>query len=56
MINMLNSVHFLGTEEKLAACKQFGADVCINYKTKDFVACVKEETAGKGMFYCLHHA
>ncbi|XP_010921987.1 uncharacterized protein [Elaeis guineensis] len=38
-----------GTEEKLAACKQFGADVCINYKTEDFVARVKEETAGKGV-------
>ncbi|XP_008778216.1 quinone oxidoreductase PIG3 isoform X1 [Phoenix dactylifera] len=49
MINMLNSAHFLGTEEKLAACKQLGADICINYKTEDFVARVKEETAGKGV-------
>ncbi|XP_008778217.1 quinone oxidoreductase PIG3 isoform X2 [Phoenix dactylifera] len=38
-----------GTEEKLAACKQLGADICINYKTEDFVARVKEETAGKGV-------
>lgn len=38
-----------GNEEKLAACKHFGADVCINYKTEDFVARVKEETGGKGV-------
>ena len=40
-----------GSEEKLAACKDLGADVCINYKTEDFVARVKEETGGKGLFY-----
>ncbi|XAR66405.1 NADPH:quinone reductase [Bertholletia excelsa] len=38
-----------GSEEKLAACKELGADVCINYKTEDFVARVKEETQGKGV-------
>ncbi|XP_027105179.2 uncharacterized protein [Coffea arabica] len=38
-----------GSDEKLAACKDLGADVCINYKTQDFVACVKEETGGKGI-------
>ncbi|KAF8031255.1 hypothetical protein BT93_D0451 [Corymbia citriodora subsp. variegata] len=38
-----------GSEEKLAACKDLGADICINYKTEDFVARVKEETAGKGV-------
>lgn len=38
-----------GTEEKLAFCKDIGADVCINYKTEDFIARVKEETAGKGV-------
>ncbi|XP_047957099.1 quinone oxidoreductase PIG3-like [Salvia hispanica] len=38
-----------GSEEKLAACKELGADVCINYKTEDFVSRVKEETAGKGV-------
>ncbi|KAL7243850.1 hypothetical protein ACSBR1_016132 [Camellia fascicularis] len=36
-----------GSDEKLAACKDLGADVCINYKTEDFVARVKEETQGK---------
>ncbi|KAF5742247.1 oxidoreductase family protein [Tripterygium wilfordii] len=38
-----------GTEEKLEFCKNLGADVCINYKTEDFVARVKEETGGKGV-------
>ncbi|KAJ4981212.1 hypothetical protein NE237_032049 [Protea cynaroides] len=38
-----------GSEEKLAFCKDLGADVCINYKTEDFVARVKEETGGKGV-------
>ncbi|KAJ8628480.1 hypothetical protein MRB53_021787 [Persea americana] len=35
--------------EKLTFCKELGADVCINYKTEDFVARVKEETGGKGV-------
>ena len=43
---------FSGSQEKLAACKDLGADVVINYKTEDFVAWVKEETEGKGV--CLH--
>nr|XP_043624445.1 quinone oxidoreductase PIG3 [Erigeron canadensis] len=38
-----------GSDEKLKACKEFGADICINYKTEDFVARVKEETGGKGV-------
>ncbi|KAL6272914.1 hypothetical protein ACE6H2_023606 [Prunus campanulata] len=38
-----------GSKEKLAFCKNLGADVCINYKTEDFVARVKEETEGKGV-------
>ncbi|KAL6573938.1 hypothetical protein OROHE_001480 [Orobanche hederae] len=38
-----------GSEEKLAACKELGADVCINYKTEDFVSRVKEETGGQGV-------
>ncbi|XP_050226319.1 uncharacterized protein LOC126676205 [Mercurialis annua] len=38
-----------GSEEKVAACKELGADVGINYKTEDFVARVKEETGGKGV-------
>lgn len=38
-----------GSVEKLAACKELGADVCINYKTEDFVTRIKEETGGKGV-------
>ncbi|ERN03439.1 hypothetical protein AMTR_s00003p00264550 [Amborella trichopoda] len=30
-----------GTEEK-KFCKELGADVCINYKTEDFVARIKK--------------
>ncbi|XP_059659541.1 uncharacterized protein LOC132306233 [Cornus florida] len=42
-----------GNEEKIAFCKDLGADVCINYKTEDFVARVKEETGGKGVDFIL---
>eukprot|EP00268_Persea_americana_P040107 TRINITY_DN3976_c0_g1_i1.p1 TRINITY_DN3976_c0_g1~~TRINITY_DN3976_c0_g1_i1.p1 ORF type:complete len:326 (-),score=48.05 TRINITY_DN3976_c0_g1_i1:719-1696(-) len=38
-----------GSQEKLTFCKELGADVCINYKTEDFAARVKEETGGKGV-------
>ncbi|KAL4626177.1 hypothetical protein ACB092_05G077100 [Castanea dentata] len=31
-------------DEKLAVCKDRGANVCINYKMEDFVKRVKEET------------
>ncbi|XP_054800818.1 uncharacterized protein LOC129304973 [Prosopis cineraria] len=44
-----------GSEEKLAACKNLGADIAINYKTQDFVARVKEETGGKGVDVILDH-
>jgi putative PIG3 family NAD(P)H quinone oxidoreductase len=33
-----------GSAEKLARCRQLGADVTINYKTEDFVQRVKDET------------
>ncbi|EPS65768.1 hypothetical protein M569_09009, partial [Genlisea aurea] len=38
-----------GSEEKLSACRELGADVCINYKTEDFVSRVGEETGGRGV-------
>ncbi|XP_048536667.1 quinone oxidoreductase PIG3-like [Triticum urartu] len=38
-----------GSQEKLDACAGLGADVCINYKTEDFAACIKEETNGNGV-------
>lgn len=37
-----------GTDEKCQACRELGADVAINYKTKDFVEEVKTATNGKG--------
>ena len=38
-----------GSEEKCQACRDFGADVAINYKTEDFVAVAKEFTGGRGV-------
>jgi len=36
------------SDEKLAVCKQHGADATINYSTQDLREAVKEATAGKG--------
>jgi NADPH2:quinone reductase len=38
-----------GSAEKCAACATLGADLAINYREEDFVARVKEATAGKGV-------
>ncbi|WP_127479343.1 NAD(P)H-quinone oxidoreductase [Nocardioides pantholopis] len=38
-----------GTAEKAALCTSLGADVAINYRDQDFVAVVKDETAGRGV-------
>jgi len=38
-----------GSDEKCAACRDFGADVAINYRTQDFVAVGKEFTNGRGV-------
>jgi putative PIG3 family NAD(P)H quinone oxidoreductase len=35
-----------GTPEKLARCRELGADVAINYRSEDFVARVRAETGG----------
>lgn len=37
-----------GSEEKLAKCKEIGADYTINYREEDFVPIVKEIKKGKG--------
>lgn len=37
-----------GSEEKVARCRQLGADVAINYHEQDFAEVVKEETDGHG--------
>src|SRR6202163_860630 len=38
-----------GSEEKCQACRDYGADVAINYKTEDFVRVGKEFTQGRGV-------
>lgn len=38
-----------GTDEKLALCRELGADHTINYRTTDFVAAVEELTYGRGV-------
>jgi NADPH:quinone reductase len=38
-----------GSEEKCRACREFGADVAINYRTQDFVQIGKEFTHGRGV-------
>jgi NADPH2:quinone reductase len=37
------------TDEKLALCKEYGADETINYTTQDLKATIKELTEGKGV-------
>jgi len=37
-----------GSAEKLAACRELGADVLINYRDDDFVAKIREATGGRG--------
>ena len=37
-----------GSDEKCQACRDLGANVAINYKTRDFVEDVKSATDGKG--------
>ena len=38
-----------GSADKCAACEQLGAERCINYREDDFVAVVREQTAGRGV-------
>ena len=38
-----------GSAEKTRACERLGADRAINYRTEDFSAVVKEDTAGRGV-------
>ena len=42
-----------GSEAKCAAARDLGAAVAINYKATDFVAAVKEATAGRGVAVVL---
>ena len=38
-----------GSADKCAACERLGAERCINYREADFVAVVRELTAGRGV-------
>jgi NADPH:quinone reductase len=38
-----------GSADKCAACERLGAERCINYRDADFVAVVREQTAGRGV-------
>ena len=38
-----------GSDEKCRACRDYGADVAINYRTEDFVKVGKEFTNGRGV-------
>lgn len=38
-----------GSDDKSRACEALGADHCINYRTHDFVAAIKELTADRGV-------
>ena len=38
-----------GSAQKLAFCRDLGADVVINYREEDFVAAVLEATDGRGV-------
>src|SRR5690606_20326772 len=37
-----------GSEEKLALCRELGADVAVSYRDQDFVEEVKKATDGRG--------
>jgi putative PIG3 family NAD(P)H quinone oxidoreductase len=38
-----------GSDEKCAVCEAFGAERAINYRTTDFVAAIRDLTAGRGV-------
>jgi len=38
-----------GSAEKCRACEKLGAEQCVNYRDADFVAAVRERTAGTGV-------
>ena len=38
-----------GSDDKCEACRKLGADIAINYKSEDFVAVIKDKTAGAGV-------
>jgi NADPH2:quinone reductase len=44
-----------GSAEKCAACEKLGAEKAIDYRTRDFVAEVKQATDGRGVDVILDH-
>jgi len=38
-----------GTPDKCAACERLGAERCVDYRTGDFVAVIRELTGGRGV-------
>jgi putative PIG3 family NAD(P)H quinone oxidoreductase len=38
-----------GTPEKCAACERLGAERCVDYRSSDFVAVIRDLTAGRGV-------
>lgn len=38
-----------GSDEKCRACEELGAELCVNYRTDDFVAVIKQATQGRGV-------
>jgi NADPH:quinone reductase len=38
-----------GSDEKCRACREYGADLAINYRTQDFAQAAKEFTHGRGV-------
>jgi NADPH2:quinone reductase len=38
-----------GSADKVAVCRQLGADVAVDYKTDDFVKAAREATGGRGI-------
>ena len=48
---MILGFHFVpsGSDQKVEVCKEYGADVAINYKTQDFAVEVLSATADTGI-------
>ena len=46
------TLHCTGSEEKLKVCREYGANVAINYKTQDFATEVLSATSDRGN-YCV---
>ncbi|PRQ28456.1 putative mycocerosate synthase [Rosa chinensis] len=42
-----------GDGAKLKACRDLGAELCINHNTEDFAELVMQKTEGIGLFSCI---